>query len=84
MKALRRLARTALDRLERARILSRIRHGEGVRPVAAPKDLSVVALVRNGEEFVDEFVEHYRSLGLVRVSDDYRAFCARATEEATK
>ncbi len=64
MEALRRLARSALDRLERAKILSRIRHCKGVRPAAAPKDLSVVALVRDGEEYVDKFVEHYRSLGV--------------------
>lgn len=64
MRTLRSLARRALDRLEQVRILSRIRHCQGVLPAAVPNALGVVVLVRNGEEYVDEFVEHYRSLGV--------------------
>jgi hypothetical protein len=66
MKAIRRLARSVLDRLEQARILSRIHYCQGVLPAAAPRDLGVVVLVRDGEEYVDEFMAHYRSLGLRR------------------
>lgn len=60
-----RAGRMAQDALHRARLRSSLRHLHGpARRFAAPQEVVLVALVRDGAYYLDVFFEHYRRLGV--------------------
>lgn len=62
-----RLRRLAADTRETIFPL-RVIHRSGVRnPKVGPNDVVVVCLVRDGTEYIDEFLSHYRALGVSHI-----------------
>jgi len=54
----------ALETLRTLRFPSTVHHRHGPAHIdAQPNDLVVTCLVKNGEPYIDEFIDHYRDLG---------------------
>lgn len=64
-RAIKSLYRRLYDFLERLFVLLRIRRISGDRPSRLkPGELGVVTLVRNGADYIEEFIEYYQALGI--------------------